>query len=518
MRRLPGRGAVRPVEHGLSLAGGWPRSAHRIVLSRTTASSKEITMANEALPSYLASAKPNPMANRGPWYANIAPSYAGIFLWIAFYDQLPEGLRTGGVATVLLGLVLAGLISHFLFYYVFGLLGMKTGLPLYVVGSSTFGTKGGYLFPGIFMGLLQIGWYSVATFYSAKLVLEGLELERHTMTVFDPELKLRGFSVLFVVVAAAWGYIFAFIGALGVKYVARMSQFFPIVPIVMLIVAAVSGASGIGKFEPNAEHINTAATIGLMIQMVVGFFATAGAAGVDFGTAARNSKDVSLGGLLGIALAVLFTGGLATLTVAGAHGMNPAHSSYVFREALSVVNPDLAKWMKLLFAVGSMAPACFCASIIGNSLSTMIPSLPRVGLTLGGATIGIALAALGIAGNLGAFFGLIGASFGPICGAIVADYLLSGKKWAGPREGISIAGYAAWVVGFVVGISNNGMVTALLKALKAIPESSTGLLPGWQPTAVYSFIVGFIVYAVLASVGLKGKPVALPAAATASAQ
>lgn len=466
-------------------------------------------MANEALPSYLASAKPNPMANRAPWHATIAPSYAGIFLWIAFYDQLAGSLKLGGLGAALIGLVAAGLISHFLFYYVFGLLGMKTGLPLYVVGSSTFGTKGGYLFPGIFMGLLQIGWYSVATFFATKLLLAGLRVDpEYLKTLFDPDTANRGFSVVFVAVAVAWGYIFATVGALGIQYVAKVSQFFPIIPLVMLIVAAVSGASGIGKFEAKpaaGESLNAIAAACLMIQMVIGFFATAGAAGCDFGTAARNEKDISLGGLTGVALAVIVAGGLAVLTVAGAHGLDPSLESFSFSgpNVLQTVSPKLASIMLILFAVGSMAPACFCSSIIGNSLSTMIPSLPRIGLTLGGATIGIVLAALGLAGNLAPFFGLIGASFGPICGAIVADYFLSGRKWAGPREGVSIPGYAAWVIGFAVGICNNGMVTQLL---------GKEILPGWHPTAVYSFVVGFIVYAVLASIGLQGKPVALPAA------
>jgi len=459
-------------------------------------------MANEALPAYLASARPNPLSKRAPWYKTIAPSYAGIFLWIAFYDTLPRALGIGSLGAALLGLVLAGFISHFLFYYVFGTLGMKTGLPLYVVGSSTFGTKGGYLFPGIFMGLLQIGWYSVATFYSAKLVLQAAGVE-HPLTLYDPMEAERGFSLLFILVAAAWGYVFAFIGALGVQYVARMSQFFPVVPLVMLILAAAFGARGLGSYAPANKEPDNLAAICLMIQLVVGFFATAGAAGVDFGTAARDGKDVSLGGLAGIAGAVIVTGGLATLAVAGALGIDPNMGSFLFRDALKVVSPGMAKLMFLLFAIGSMAPACFCASIIGNSLSTMIPSLPRVGLTLGGATIGIVLAALGIAGNLGAFFGLIGASFGPICGAIVADYILSGRKWAGPREGVSVAGYVAFIVGFLVGISNNAMVTQIL---------GQELLPDWHPTSVYSFLVGFVLYYVLAAAGLQGKPVVLPAA------
>jgi cytosine permease len=135
----------------------------------------------------------------------------------------------------------------------------------------------------------------------------------------------------------------------------------------------------------------------------------------------------------------------------------------------------------------------------------MIPSMSRVATTLGGATIGIVLAALGIAGNLGAFFGLIGASFGPICGAIVADYLLSGRKWVGPRAGVSVAGYAAWVIGFAVGISNNPLVSQLV---------GKELLASWQPASVYSFIVGFVVYAILAKIGLQGKAVSMDLAST----
>ena len=471
-------------------------------------------MSSAALPSYLASARPNPLDKRGPWYMNTAPSYAGIFLWVAFYDSLGETLRLGSLGAALLGLVLAALISHFLFYYVFGLLGMRTGLPLYVVGSSTFGTRGGYLFPGIFMGLLQIGWYSVATFFAAKLVLRVFVADKSPLlkTIFDAAEAERGFSIVFIIVAAVWGYIFALVGALGIRYVARVSQFFPIVPLVMLIIAALGAAPGLGRFASPATQPSTWAAAGLMIQLVIGFFATAGAAGVDFGLNSRNERDVSLGGLSGIALAALVAGGLAVVTVAGAHGLDPHLAGFSFTGSLGTASPALAKVMFLLFAIGSMAPACFCSFIIGNSLSTMIPSVPRMTWTLGGATIGIVLAALGLAGNLAPFFGLIGASFGPICGAMVADFLLSGRKWAGPRAGISIPGYAAWIIGFLVGISNNDMVTRLLGG------PGHEILSRAHPTAVYSFVVGFVVYAILAGAGLQGRPVALPAAQPAPAQ
>ena len=83
------------------------------------------------LPDYLAKAVPNPTRNRAPWYANTAPTYAGIFLWIAFYQQMAGGtLQHAGLGVCLLALLVAGLLSYALYYRVPAMLGMKTGFPL----------------------------------------------------------------------------------------------------------------------------------------------------------------------------------------------------------------------------------------------------------------------------------------------------------------------------------------------------------------------------------------------------
>jgi len=451
-------------------------------------------MANGQLPAYLASAKPNPVENRGPWYANTAPAYFGIFLWIAFYDKLGGALQLGGLDAALGGLVIAAVLCHYLFHNVFGILGMRTGLPLYVVGSSTFGTKGGLLFPGIFMGLLQIGWYSVGTYYATKLMLGGLGYENAT-TIFDANAASQGFNIVFVVVAIAWGYIFALLGAFGIQYVAKVSSYLPWVAVAMLMIAAVGALPYVGEFKVPAETPDGLAAASSVIAMVIGFFATAGAAGCDFGINSRDKTDVNLAGLTGVTFSAILAGGLALIIVAGAQGKAGADAGFSIFSTLPVVSPSLAKVMLILLAIGSMAPACFCSSIIGNSLSTMIPSMGRIPLTLAGATVGIVIAALGLASHLEVFFGLIGASFGPICGAIVADYLLSGRKWAGPREGINFAGYGAWLVGFLVGICNSPLLGEKV------------MMASWHPTPLYSFIVGFVVYAVLAKVGLQPKAI-----------
>jgi len=66
------------------------------------------------------------------------------------------------------------------------------------------------------MGLLQIGWYSVATYYSTTLVLDGLGLKAYNTTLLGP--GEHAFSAVFIIMAVVWGYLFAFLGGLGIAW------------------------------------------------------------------------------------------------------------------------------------------------------------------------------------------------------------------------------------------------------------------------------------------------------------
>ena len=56
------------------------------------------TTSPSQLPDYIASAKPNPLSNRAPWFKNTAPTYAGIFLWFIFWDSIAgKALMAGGL-------------------------------------------------------------------------------------------------------------------------------------------------------------------------------------------------------------------------------------------------------------------------------------------------------------------------------------------------------------------------------------------------------------------------------------
>jgi cytosine permease len=434
------------------------------------------------LPDYIAKAVPNPPSNRAPWYSNTAPSYAGVFLWVVFYQSLAAGtLEHAGPMLCILALIVAGLLSFGLYYYVPGMLGMKTGYPLYVVGSSTFGTAGGYVMPGLLMGVLQVGWFAVNTYFSTTYILLGLKMDAKAGTL------------TFAIVAILWAYGTAYLGEKGIHYVARASLFLNAIPLLMIVFVFFKTADGIGKFTVPKPDPYIAFV--LLLQAVIGFFATAGAAGVDFGMNSRNASDVKWGGLVGITLAIIVAGGLPLLAVAGLHGNNPGIASYSYDAVIGNIGGFLATAMFFLFAVASVVPACFCAFIAGNSFSTMLPGVPRMSSTMVGVTIALILAITGVAADLAFVFGLVGASFGPICGAMVADYLLSGGKWAGPRAGINWAGYAAWALGFTVGIVDHLPVSDALKQHA-------------QPAVLFSFLTGLIVYIIVAKLG--GAPATGP--------
>ena len=468
------------------------------------------------LPDYVASCTPIPQGSRTPWYKNTAQTYAGIMLWFVFWSAVPLGAALGGkgldavrsmfaggtlaqgLGVAFLALIAAGLACHFLFYLVPGLLGMKTGLPLYIVGTSTYGVRGGFLMPGFLMGLLQLGWVAVNAFFAAELLCSPFK---------------QGFpSVPHAAVAVLWASLGMFIGVKGIKYVARVATFLPLVPLVILIVLFVSTIGGLGAFDSDAlvktcqtaapaskSALTTFGIFAMVMTHVVGFFATAGAAGADFGMNNRSGKDMQLGGLVGIALATVFAGGMALFIVAGAYGSAAPGTEKAIMAPTALMNGILGEKMgpvcMWLLALAAFPTVCISSFIAANSFKTTLPKVkPLISCGIG-AMVSIALAVTGLAGKADKVFLVIGASFGPVCGSMMADYLLAGRKWAGPRSGWNLAGWISWVIGFAVGA---------VEFIAKIPglESLAGKIP-CPPLA--AFAVGLVLYVVLAKAGLESK-------------
>jgi len=455
------------------------------------------------LPSYITSASPNPQDKRAPWYKNTAPTYAGIFLWFVFWQDAVNapnqgGLLSHGVGWALLSLVLAALVCHFLFYLVPGMLGMKTGLPLYIVGTSIFGAQGGLILPGFLMGVLQFGWLGVNVYFSSLALAAVIPLPPQVIMVI-------------------WGVLAAFVGLKGIQYVAKVATYLPLIPLVVLLLLLAKTAGTLGSFDPAKFvelHKSVAPTapaalssfgvLAFMLTFVVGFFATAGAAGVDFGLNSRNKNDVQMGGLTGVALAAIVTAGISLLVVAGAYGSADLSKSAVEagKGGLILQTPALipvifgksAGIIMFLLAVAAFPPACFSSFIAANSFKTTLPKVNPF-LSVGiGAAVSILLAISGWAGKAIIVFQIIGATFGPICGAMVVEYLLAGGKWTGPRAGFNPAGWISWLAGAIVGV---------LPILNIYPVPAA---------PVAAFIVGAVVYWVCAKARMQSAVVTVSGA------
>jgi cytosine permease len=437
-------------------------------------------------PDYLANAKPNPPANRAPWYKNTAPTYAGIILWFVFWQDIVNTKSAGGglaqgIWVPILAVIIAALLSHFLFYLIPGLFGMKTGLPLYVIGSSVFGARGGIIMPGLLMGLLQFGWVAVNIYFSSLLL-------HATLT-----------AIPLWAIMIVWGAAATFMGLKGIRYVSKVSTYLPLIPLVILIILLAKTIGSVSDFNPSlfnnaaSEPINSGAVLGsfgifaFIVTYIVGFFATAGAAGTDFGANSRNADDVQKGGLIGVTLMMIFTGIAAILIISGAYGrhltINGMPMQVTDTALLSgILGENMAKTSMFLLALAAFPAACFSSLIAANSFRTMLPKVnANLSVTLG-AAIAITLATTGIAGKSAAIFTFIGASFGPICGALLADYLMHGKTWTGPRQGFNPAGWAAWAIGFTI-----------------------GALPGIPLAPILAFLAGTAAYYTCSKLGIQTR-------------
>jgi cytosine permease len=392
---------------------------------------------------------------------------------------------------------------------------MQTGLPLYIVGTSTFGAQGGFILPGFLMGVLQFGWLGVNVYFSSVGIGMFLYPDAgiNPMDVSTVPAAVKG-------IMALWGVLAAFVGLKGIQYVAKVATYIPLIPLAILLMLLAKTIGGVGSFDGAAfvaahqaadstapAALSSFGVLAFMLTYVVGFFATAGAAGVDFGTNSRNKKDVQMGGLIGVAAAIIVTAGISILVVAGVYGseqmskdaLEAGKGSVILQTPalIPVIMGKSAGLIMFLLALAAFPPACFSSFIAANSLKTTLPNVnPMISVGIG-AAVSIILAITGLAGKAIIVFQIIGASFGPICGAMLVDFLLSGGKWAGPRAGFNPAGWISWALGFIVGI---------------LP------IIGWVhvPAApVAAFIVGTVVYFVCAKLGMTSKVIPLPAPAPA---
>jgi cytosine permease len=313
-----------------------------------------------------------------------------------------------------------------------------------------------------------------------------------------------------------------------------VATYLPLIPVIVLLVllavtfTGLSHYAGQATFTPQVAAENAAAVatpapswtdgqiVSILCIYVVGFFATAGAAGVDIASNSRNVEDVHIGGTMGILLPTVLAGNVTMLVVAGAYGAGLVSDANIQAHEYNPVKliPDILgqKWGNvalIALAISALPGACFSSLIAANSFKTTMPRInPLISVGIG-ALVAIVLAVTGWVSSLIGVFLIIGASFGPVCGAMMADYFLSGRKWSGPRAGFNPAGWISWIIGFAVGAFEL-LRPLLLKWDWA--EKHMSFINDWTIPVppVAAFVVGFALYIALSVVGLRTRKLSMP--------
>lgn len=426
---------------------------------------------------YLAKTKPNSPTNRVPWYRYTLPVCGASFLWAGFAEHIAEGtIRHASLGIVFLGIVLGGAFSYALLYYIPSVLGMQTGYPAGVIGSSTFGSRGGLVVPGLVLGLVQAMMMGAAVYHAATLVTIGAGGEA------------RPTSLPFAAAAAVWCALFALLGARGIPMAARLALW--VSPILLLLFPAFAILAREGLPMYGLEIPAPFAAFTLSIQMVVAYFAVIGASAPALGLHLRSKQDVRTGGITGVIVPSIYAGGLTIITVAGAHALNPSLGGFGYIEsALSIAGPirALAPWLLL---IAGAPVTCLFAALALDSFGAMMPSAPRSLIRAGVPVFAFAVALSGLPASGQAFLTALGAVCAPFCGIMAADFWQHDNRWPHTRPGINLAGFGAWAIGLLVGFV----------PLMPVPEHIKAVS---NPAALYACLAGFLAYILLGNLGLK---------------
>jgi cytosine permease len=479
-----------------------------------------------------------------PWQSGLAPVYIGMFLWVAFFDQIGRrALPIGGLGWSILGAAVGGPLSYVLLFRPSASWGHRAGKPLDVVATSTFGVRGASVIPGLLIGMAQIVLFAVAIGYAIELTFQGLVIGRLVEPRMLRPAQLGGASLkapLYLATALFWALATALVGLRFVRWIAYLMQFFPIFPAVMLggaMLASLVGLrsfhpSGVDPLDPNsivAEGEGAVRAFLLTLQWVFAFSAMAGVMGADWGAGSVGPRDVRLGGWVGLGLAPAIISALALIAVAGYQGMKDARSfeetrfprpsitdlatpgglpstgpaagldapPFTFRALLNGgFDPRLGALMFLTFGLASLAPAVYSSFVFGLQFKTFGPGISRLTWTMMGTCTAWLLIVGGWFDRTEVAFNVLGAAFAPAAGAIAADYRRHRGRWPGPRVGTNPAGLIAWGIGLAVGLA-----PTLGRALGS--ERLTRL----QPAALAAFIAAFLAYELLALVRLESASV-----------
>lgn len=479
------------------------------------------------LPPFLAADLSETPCVRDRWYWTIAPAYAGVFVWVPFFDQLSRETLPAAPWPVLIGAGLAAaILCDLLLFRVPALWGFRSGESLSVVASAPFGIQGSKWITGPVLGIAAIVWQAVALTYALELIFRALINSRFLEpTVLEPwkvgALTLRPPIVL---LALVWfTYITRLAGKSFAHVISTLMKVYTPAALVLLGLTAIGAISGVSPYRTGGSGRLSTIPAGFetgsivpalqLIHLIFGFFAMAGLTAAEWGRTVADERDVRTGGIVGVGLACFLTTSLALLTVASSvgntvpgamkHSLNWADLDappFTFLRAVDrTIGGPIAGLILALLGIATLAPACYSASVYTHRFSRQWPAISRKNWSKIAANVAVVLVATYAVEQTGAIFTVMGAVFAPAVGCLAADFHRKRGVWTGIRQGYNPAGIGAWLIGLIIGLA---------------PElghwPSFSMASKLQPASLLAFVTAYLAYQLLATLGLESKTQPLP--------
>ena len=491
----------------------------------------------DELPASLRAALAEPPVPPKGWQDGVAPAFLAAGLSVVFLDRLaPSTLLVGGLGPSIVGAVLAGLLGYWCLYYAPAMWGVRTRRPLAVVATSTFGARGAVVVPGLLLGVACVVWFAITIDYATQYTLGGLAacgFLDPTQLASTPRAGLAVPKPLFLIVAATWAMASAVVGTLAVRLVAAVMSAYIIFPAIALAAAVVWAIPSVsaGPIETVPFTRGGGQALAAMLQLVFAYLACLGLASADWGAATKSERDVRDGGLGGLMLAVPILAILALLVVAGSlgraapriagdggepigPGARPAIARMVPKPAAAqaeAVDPTLRNAFAwgiggrlggaglFVLALGLLGPSCSNPYLVARQFHAAFPRVPRWGWSIVAALAAWSMIATGATRHVETLFGLVGGLAAPAVGAMASDFARSRGVWPGPRRGVSLAGFTAWVTGVIA-------------AYAVARWGDLSLTTRYLPSSIVGFAASFFTYTGLAAARLERATIAIGSA------
>lgn len=370
-----------------------------------------------------------PEKRRNHWIT-VAAIYFGMTAALSAFASggaLISGLT---LSQSIIAIVAATSILVFLFYIPIGFIGSREGLNTYMIGESSFGSKGSNIATAFVISIIpNVGWYGVQVSIASDALTQ----------------VLGGNDALRPWIMITLGVIFCLPAMYGVISMAWLDYL--AVPAILIITIygfnkaiSITGLEGLWSYEPA-----TAKSILWGVNIMVGSMVVGASFVSDYTRWTKNKlSHVAYSGAAGIFPPLLILTIIAAMMGISATSLGNIDEPWNIAEVMKQLGlPMISLALVIIMQWSTNITSSYSAGLA----LTKVFGWSRFWWTLIAAVIGTILSLVGIMQYFVEFLGILAAFVSPAAGVILSEYYLVSRGKLNQKEGIYWPGIVSWLIG-----------------------------------------------------------------------